>query len=132
MKTLLRRAYQHAASIFLVWFAVIFALCATPGEYIPSNNWLDLLSVDKLVHAGMFFVLYLSAALFILRKKGSKTFFLVALLFCLSYGLSLEIMQATLFRNRSADYKDMIANSLGCFAAFACLPALRKHHTSAV
>lgn len=85
-----------------------------------------MLSVDKLVHAGMFFVLFVAGALFLLRRKAGRTLFIGLLLFCLLYGLSLEIMQATLFRNRSADYKDMIANSAGCIFAFACLPALKK------
>lgn len=119
-------AYQYATAFFLSWFCIIFVLCATPGEYIPSNDWLELLSFDKLVHAGMFFFLYTLAALLILKHKAANYFFTLALLFCLLYGLSLEIMQATVFRNRSADYKDMIANSAGCFAAFAGWPRLKK------
>lgn len=34
------------------------------------------------------------------------------------YGISLEIMQATVFVNRSADWNDIIANTFGCVMAF--------------
>jgi hypothetical protein len=126
MNKLIASAYQHAVLCFFTWFCIIFVLCATPGEYIPSNNWLDLLSIDKLVHACMFFVLYIFSTLLLFRRKASPWLFTGFLIFCLLYGLSLEILQATFFRNRSADVKDMIANSTGCFVAWACLPALRK------
>jgi hypothetical protein len=56
----------------LLWAIIIFILCATPGKYIPSASWLELLSVDKFVHATMFFILcgllYLWAI-----KKNSKS-----------------------------------------------------------
>jgi hypothetical protein len=126
MNKLIAIAYRHAVLCFFTWFCIIFVLCATPGEYIPSNSWLDLLSIDKLVHAAMFFVLYIFSALLLFRRKSAPWLFTGFLIFCLLYGLSLEILQATLFRNRSADVKDMIANSTGCFVAWACLPALRK------
>ena len=36
---------------------------------------------------------------------------------CISYGGLLEIMQATVFSQRSGDWYDFIANTFGCFLA---------------
>lgn len=117
MKRIKHMIYRHAPAFAFTWTVIIFILCATPGQYIPSADWLELLSFDKFVHAGMFFVLctllFLAAA-----KNGSRTttislYFLSAV----AYGASLELMQAFWFSNRSADWKDMVANTFGCVMA---------------
>ncbi len=40
------------------------------------------------------------------------------ILLCVAYGGLLEIMQATVFSNRSGDWLDFIANSFGCLLGF--------------
>ena len=114
---LLKLIYPRSAFWFWTWGLVIFVLCATPGEYIPSNNWLELLSVDKLVHASIFCTLSFLGLLWLHRKGKLQGFNYLCVLVCSAYGILLEVMQATLFRNRSADYKDMIANTFGCLLA---------------
>ena len=123
--SLLKIIYPRSAFWFGTWALVIFVLCATPGEYIPSNNWLELLSVDKLVHASIFCALSFLGLLWLHRKNKLQTLKYTCIAVCSAYGILLEIMQATLFRNRSADYKDMIANTLGCFLALWVLKRLQ-------
>ena len=48
---------QHSYKLSAIWALVIFGLCSMPGAYIPSVTWLELLSFDKWVHAGVFFIL---------------------------------------------------------------------------
>ncbi len=107
-----------------IWTLVIFALCSMPGKSIPHISWLELLSFDKFVHASIFFVL----EMFYLRgfnlqsnypslKRNAKV---VVTFFCLLYGGALEIMQSTMFSERSGDWMDFVANSTGCIAAL-CL-----------
>jgi VanZ family protein len=102
----------------MFWALIILILCGIPGRDIPHISFLELLSFDKFVHAGIFFVLILltirgfvlqSAYFFI--KRNAKP---LALIICILYGGSLEIMQGTLFEDRSADIYDFTANSLGC------------------
>jgi VanZ family protein len=38
----------------------------------------------------------------------------LTILLCIAYGGSLEIMQTTIFSQRSGDWLDFIANSFGC------------------
>ena len=112
----------------LLWFwsLFIFVLCATPGDYIPSSDWMELLSLDKLVHAFLFFILTVLFFVFGIREKRKQVYFLAYVLICVLYGAALEWMQANLFRNRSADWKDIIANTMGCCLALFIISSLRK------
>jgi hypothetical protein len=123
MKKILLR---FPGSFAIAWALVIFILCATPGEYIPSNNWLELLSVDKLVHASIFFILTTLCFAYTIRQKKDRTSRIFFCTLCILYGALLELMQGYCFRNRSADWQDMVANALGCLLAFLFFQKLRK------
>ena len=102
----------------IIWTLVIFILCCTPGKYIPTSNWLELLSFDKFVHASIFFVLCTLWFSFIISKKKINSKYIGTILIgCVGYGGLLEIMQATIFSQRSGDWLDFIANSFGCLLA---------------
>ncbi|HXC06942.1 MAG TPA: VanZ family protein, partial [Bacteroidia bacterium] len=107
----------------LLWALLIFILCAIPGHDIPHISFLELLSFDKFVHAGMFFVqsLLLTRALVLLYPYPTlQTKFLwISFFFCASYGGILELMQGAFFIERTASIYDFMANSFG--AAMACL-----------
>lgn len=118
--------YKNCTYLAPAWGLVIFILCATPGQYIPSANWLELLSFDKFVHASMFFVLTSLCFLVVIRKEQPPVMRLLCFLLCVTYGALLELMQATCFSNRSADWKDIIANTFGCAMAYVFLKQLRK------
>ncbi|MBA3680632.1 MAG: VanZ family protein [Bacteroidetes bacterium] len=109
--------YKKSGLFAFIWAAIIFGLCATPGHLIPSANWLELLSFDKWVHAGMFFVLCSFLFLVAIKYDQSKTWMIVYFLICVTYGGLLEVMQAKCFSNRSADWQDFVANTFGCVVA---------------
>jgi glycopeptide antibiotics resistance protein len=102
----------------IIWALFILILCAIPGRDLPRISALELLNFDKFVHASLFFVLI------VLTIRGFKvqTYFNLlhqfskssALLICIAYGGLLELMQGSLFKERSADVFDFIANSSGC------------------
>ena len=90
-----------------------------PGNYIPTTNWLEMLSFDKFVHAFIFCVMASLWFLVLIRQQKVNTFSIaLVLLISVSYGGMLEIMQATVFSKRSADWFDFIANTFGCFIAW--------------
>ena len=100
----------------IIWFILIFIACAMPGKDIPHVSFLEMLAFDKWVHAGIFFIL----VVLIMRsmklayvRVAHITAALSALAISITYGGLLEIMQGTLFRDRSADLYDFIANSFG-------------------
>lgn len=113
-----------------MWAALIFILCATPGQYIPSANWLELLSFDKFVHASLFFVLCSLFFVVGIKYKQPKTLLIVYFLLCILYGGLLEIMQAKCFSNRSADWLDFTANSFGCILSVLILKKTKQYVTN--
>lgn len=115
IKTLITK---YAYTFSIIWALIILALCSMPGRFIPSTTWLELLSFDKWVHAGIFFVLVSLLGLAVKINNQSKNLFVLYFSLSVMYGGALEIMQATLFSERSADWYDMIANSFGCLMAF--------------
>jgi VanZ family protein len=105
-------------------------LCGIPGRDIPHISFLEILSFDKWVHAGVFFVLTLLAVRGFRLQKNSNAFkkhaVLISLALCISYGGILEILQGTIFEDRSADIYDFIANSFGCILAVLLYPKFSK------
>jgi VanZ family protein len=102
-----------------------------PGKDIPHISFLELLSFDKFVHAGIFVI----QNLLLIRAFSLQQSFitlnsrprLLATLCCIVYGGALEIMQATLFQDRSADLYDFIANSFGALiAVLVYKPVVRR------
>jgi VanZ family protein len=105
--------YSLLAAIF--WTLIIFILCCTPGKYVPTAHWLELLSFDKFVHASIFFTLtFLWLLVGFKKNKLSLSFMIFIIIACIGYGGLLEIMQAKVFSDRSGDWLDFIANSFGC------------------
>lgn len=102
----------------MLWALLILFLCGMPGKDIPHISFLELLSFDKFVHASIFFVfILLSIRGFLLQTNYPKlkvSAKLIAFAICVSYGGLMEIMQGTLFIDRSADIYDFVANSFGC------------------
>lgn len=118
----------------LLWALLIALLCGIPGQDLPSVGWLELLSFDKFVHAGMFAVLVFIAVRGF-RKQLPISFLnrhaaIVAIGFAIPYGGLLEVLQGTLFENRTADVYDFIANSVGAFIGVLVVNRKAKSKTT--
>jgi len=116
---------HRPGTLALAWALFVFALCATPGQYIPQAWWLELLSFDKLVHASLFFILAGLCFLW-LRANNRNGARWQWVLICATYGVLLEVMQSAYFTNRSTDWKDAVANTLGCLLALWLFPRIER------
>jgi hypothetical protein len=114
IKSLLKK---HPYKLAFLWAMLIFGLCSMPGKYIPTASWLELLSFDKWVHAGIFFVLVSLSCLGVIIHLQPGYLMTVFFFLSVLYGGLLEIMQAKVFSQRSADWQDFVANSFGCLMA---------------
>lgn len=102
----------------MLWALLILILCGIPGRDIPHISFLEMLSFDKFVHAGIFLVLVvlmirglkLQNSIRLLQFNAKAYSFII----CVIYGGALELMQEAVFEERSADIYDFIANSFGC------------------
>jgi VanZ family protein len=98
----------------IVWLLIILVACATPGEQLPPSPFLDF---DKLVHVLIFGVLqFLLLRGFALQGRFPllrKNHFLFATFISADYGVLMEVLQGYVFRNRSFDVFDIMANLIG-------------------
>lgn len=103
----------------LCWMAIILLLIGIPGYKFPSS---DLLSADKFIHFGLYFVLsFLWMQAFIKQSSVPMLRFeagFYTLLIGIVYSGLTEILQGFLFIQRSADVLDFLANATGSFAGF--------------
>lgn len=96
----------------IIWAGIIFLLCAMPGEDIPTPR-LNIPHLDKIVHAGMFFIMsFLICLHFDKKQLRHKTVYAIAILFAFVYGGLIEILQHFFF-HRSADVLDLLADIAG-------------------
>ena len=101
----------------VVWIAVIVTLCGIPGNDLPSANWMEAIYLDKWVHLGMFFLLFVlwywplrTNVKWTIRKSTLTTW-----LICLVVAAGTEILQAYVFKMRDADVFDFLTDCLGSF-----------------
>jgi VanZ family protein len=98
----------------LIWWLAIWAVSSVPSKQLPS---LQILSVDKLAHAGVYLVLALLANRSLRQAgAGTKTVMLVYCLLLLNAGL--DELHQYLIPGRSVSWWDFAANGLGLGAGF--------------
>jgi VanZ family protein len=105
--------------ISLIWAILIMVVCAIPGNDLPEIRLFTIPNFDKIVHAVLYFPLaFVIGAEFDLSKKiwlklagPGFTMVIIAL-----YGGLIEILQAKLFVDRSADLDDVLFDLIGGLA----------------
>ena len=110
----------------LLWALLIFVLCMIPGRDLPKISWLENFGFDKLIHAGLFFVLVVLFVRGFSEQQLKNYPKITALLICVAYGGVLEILQGVLFIERSADVYDFIANSCGSILGIFFFKAINE------
>lgn len=106
--------------LWILWSIFIVGLCLTPGKEIPSFEWNQLLSLDKIAHV---FVYALLSILMLtgfnkqfLFKKIRENAIYIVLVYSLVLGVSLEMIQHHFIADRTFEWTDIIANIIGTFA----------------
>lgn len=112
------KIYKYA----YLWAVLATFVCGTNGQNIPQFSFTNLFGIDKLAHMLLFGTETFLIAIATKKHDASKSSFKIifpAFFIGTVFGIIIEILQATVFTNRSFDYLDMLANSIGC--ALACL-----------
>lgn len=115
-----RRIYYNSCVLLktfipaVIWGAIILLLSLTPGSNLPSGIK-DLLSFDKVAHAGAYFLLtalllwgFYKQGRRLTRRLGWKIVLGSSL-----YGIVMEIMQYAFFPDRYFEVFDIMANIIG-------------------
>jgi hypothetical protein len=106
----------------IIWALFIAFLCGLPGRDIPHISFLELLSFDKIVHAGLFggivfwFCMPFKKSAF--TKEDKVQWFLKITIATCLWGLTTELIQLYFIHNRQFDLLDWAADSLGAILAY--------------
>lgn len=111
---------RNSGSFLVLWTILIFLLCLTPGHYFPSAGWMELFSLDKWVHAALFFILNGFSWLLLLKRRENRNRIYLYTALAVCYGIALEFMQAQMATQRAYDELDMLANAIGALLLLLC------------
>ena len=123
----LKKKQYRWATFF--WIMLILALISIPSYLVPEVSWLSILGVDKFVHAFLFGILSILLMLSFMKSDENDKLTSVAIItltVCLLYSSLTEILQASLFKHRSADILDHVANSIGAISGVYFINFRRK------
>ncbi len=128
---LIMNRFFYTYTYSLLWALFILCVCGMNGSYIPQIHFTDIIQPDSLAHITLFGLQTWFIATDRKRKSPSNglslRLILPAFVISAMYGLIIEVLQATVFINRSYDYMDMAANTLGCaLASFVLFLKFKK------
>lgn len=108
----------------LLWALLILFLSGFPGNKIPVVSFKF---TDKIAHFIMYAVL---SVLLLFGKTNNKSLSfnvnVLVILICVCYGGFMEFLQNTIFINRSGNWYDFLANTIGVFLGVLFFPFIRK------
>lgn len=103
----------------ILWAVVIFIVCTMPGDELPTSPLFNIPHFDKIVHLFLYTVLECLLMLGFTKQysygKISKYALGMSLSINICYGGIIEILQGTIFIERTADFFDFMANTSGAF-----------------
>jgi len=102
--------------IFISWLVFVTFSSLSSFEGV-NTSFFNIPFFDKIVHFGFYFVMVVSGML-ALKEQCQNNFKLfkslvVMLVFAITYGIIIEILQASITVSRQGDVFDVMANTLG-------------------
>jgi VanZ family protein len=115
--------------LFCLFFITSLILFTLPASKVPRIYWLDIPHFDKIIHAGIFAVLCITAYLWISHfyAKAEKKIAIMIVLSMATYGVVIEFVQANLIEGRSFEELDIAADFTGCIIFLFCRPFLKQN-----
>ena len=112
----------------IIWALIILILSGYPGNHIPK---VALWQFDKLIHSVIYLLLAICLLLSFNKQyiKNHKRFqiSLIVILVASFYGGLMEFLQDHIFINRSGNWFDFIANTIGVFFGVLIYPITVKY-----
>jgi VanZ family protein len=94
------------------------------------GDTVEIPNKDKFVHFVFYFVFVVSWYLYFKAKNNFKYTGVSIVLIAISFGVFIEICQATLTKERHGDILDVLANSLGAISGYLFIKYLLKNKTT--
>lgn len=103
----------------ICWAILVLCLYAIPGNEIKSSTFWELFAADKLGHTAIFAVFTVILRVGFKRQRSFPGIAYrsawISLLVAIVYGGILELVQDIFFEDRTSEYLDFIANTIGAF-----------------
>lgn len=102
----------------LIWLTLSTIAFCLPGSALPSNDWFEIIQLDKWIHVGILSVMIVLWCLPLAHKQNIqlslKMLFIWISLAFFGYGILMELVQHFFIPNRSFDWGDIGADAVGC------------------
>lgn len=109
----------------IIWLIIVLGLSSYPGNQLPK---VAVWQFDKLVHTIMYgtlsFLLFIPYSKQFLNEEKRFRIRVIIILFGVSYGGFMEILQENIFINRSGNWIDFTANAVGAILGVLIAPLL--------
>lgn len=113
-----------------VWTLLVASTCLLPPSSLKQFHLDDLLQFDKLLHAIVFYVLYIAwNEHFKLNSKLNLSVRLLLFICCVLFGIAIEFVQQTNLIGRSFEWADVAADTFGCLLAVITVSRLPNLYT---
>jgi VanZ family protein len=116
----------QSKTVAVLWFLLMCILFFLPGSAIPEERgWMALIRIDKLVHMGLFAILF-----FTWRnafKFQTKYYSLLLIIACIIFGFLVEIIQKYWIPARTFDMYDVLADSTGVVVGWIVYEVYKKN-----
>jgi len=109
----------------LLWSLFILFICLLPGNNLPESSFLTEIYFDKLIHGFLYCVLFILVLIGV--KESMKFPFLITFIYCVLYGLLIELIQHFLIKDRLGEVNDIYANLVGAFIGII-IAAFKKNN----
>lgn len=102
----------------ILWSIIIIILCSIPGQEFPDTSFLDIPHLDKIIHFGLYCILsvvtvngfYKQIRISLLAQSP----YLFTIIYSISLGVVIEVLQHYIIPFRQGDIYDVLANAGGC------------------
>lgn len=125
------RVFKYIWPSVVVALIIFYLCCLIPSNEIPLIEWDFFVEKDKLVHFLMYFGLAIVTSFnYIYLDNGHiiiLKYIAFALLLPVLYGGLIEIIQSEYITERSGDWFDFLANTIGVFASIPFSLWFRKY-----
>jgi VanZ family protein len=108
----------------LGWHTIVTVLTLMPGKDLPS---VDIVNFDKSAHLGVYALLCFLYLWWMKPDSRAVQWRIVVLLTV--FGSLIEVLQGTFYTDRFADWRDALANSLGCLMALPVYHFMRRRYS---
>ena len=104
------KSFLKHSRFALIYSLIVITLCALPGDSMPSFDFMDLFSFDKIAHMVAFGILCILTGIALAKhfhfSYMRKYVLHLTLAYCLFLGAATETGQAYLAIHRSGDWLD--------------------------